>query len=1499
MNGFWLTLFVQPTYYHYKLTDVIANSFNGYIARKYVPSGSEIYFPVLFEEGHYYLNNTNQQWRFDLNGKPLTTKAQLKHGDYIIGRYHQLTFSFLVTAFEKSSLNSQIYQLEPNRSYKIGRSDEAEIVLKPFLGVSRHQATLIINDNHQALLRDVAHKSKLFVNGVQLSGEQRLADGDVIFVMGTTLIYFSKYLLVQADLKVNGLSTVNELTSVPFLPQTSRQQFFRTPRIHKDLDKGTVQIDAPPPPQHYKELPFLLTVGPSLTMSMAMLTGLGVTVANVLNTSNNYLPLVTSGSMTVSMLMGALFWPKILRNYYKKTTLQQEQRRVERYRQYLAQKDEEIGRSYRRNMRVWNDFLHPSPTELVAIAKSQTNRLWERSLEDVDFLEIRLGNGERPFELDISLPKVGFEVETDSLRDESRKLLEKYRQLNQVPVTFRLKENPITGVIGDFWQAAEIMIANLATFYDPNELKLVFLYNKSQERRLRPFLDLPHTWSSDGTQRLTATELTEAHRLFNRLEDVIQTRENKKESTGLQKPYLVIFVFEQTLIEALTFKDRLLNKEAKLGISTIFFESSFALIPKEASAIIEAVHGKSSFYIKNQNNNRLTTFRMDQLNGQEISALVKALSAIETGAEQDDNSLPELVSFMDLYQVGRVKDLAIENHWHTNASTKSLAAPIGVMSNGNPFSLDIHEKYHGSHGLVAGTTGSGKSEFLQAYILSMMLNYSPNDVAFILVDFKGGDMARPFLETPHLAATISNLSGNTLSRALLSLEAEVRKRQRIFNETAIVLGINKLDINSYQRYFKEGRIQRPLPHLVIIIDEFAQLKTKHPEFMDKLIDIAQVGRSLGIHLILATQKPSGVVDPQMWSNSRFKVCLKVLDKQDSTDMLGKPVAAFLKEPGRAYVQVGYDEIFELVQSAYSGLEYEERDNYLDEDTITVSLVNALGEPLRLAKDKSFISKSFEKTQLEVIVEEVIRLGDKLAIRAEKLWKDPLPTQLTLEDLLDDSLDLPETEGQITCGLLDLPEEQAQIPYRIDFIQSGHLAIYGAAGTGKSTLLQTIYFTLLKKFGPKSFESIIVDCDGGSLISLSKLPNCIRYATDQSEEEVKEVLDFLQAIIEDRRRLFTEIGCANYASYRDSGYDQLPLITVLFDNYAVFRDKFFRLEDRLIQLVSAAQSCGIFFIITGNGKNAIYYKITDQMSQKIVFHMNDENSYRDLLQVPVRIYPEVIKGRALIVHAKTAVEVQIAVPFEAHSEVQRMQLLRAYYQTFSEVRPAREFYKASLAKEAVAEPGEWESEEIVFYQPSPMKHLASSLLETSLRLGSSLTDHQTFRLDVLSQNTFVALPKAKPQVKHQLLERLSESVPDYLVLEVINTDGGKSITQLREVLALDASLPNLVVIDDFPAFYDVISDEDLELLIRQLKAGLSLLTFGHIEELVPYQNSELYLLAVKCQQGVIIGQEVSDELAFRLNNGVALIPSQHRKRELTTTQAFIYVGDQGHYIQLED
>ena len=236
--------------------------------------------------------------------------------------------------------------------------------------------------------------------------------------------------------------------------------------------------------------------------------------------------------------------------------------------------------------------------------------------------------------------------------------------------------------------------------------------------------------------------------------------------------------------------------------------------------------------------------------------------------------------------------------------------------------LNLHEKVHGPHGLIAGTTGSGKSEFIITYVLSLAACYPPDQVAFVLIDYKGGGLAGAFdnerFRLPHLAGTITNLDGAAISRSLVSIKSELKRRQDAFNRAREATGEATMDIYKYISYYLRVVLSEPIPHLFIVADEFAELKQQEPEFMDELMSAARIGRSLGVHLILATQKPSGVVNDQIRSNMRFKVCLKVADAGDSKEMIGRADAAEIREPGRFYLLVGFNEYFTGGQAAYAG-----------------------------------------------------------------------------------------------------------------------------------------------------------------------------------------------------------------------------------------------------------------------------------------------------------------------------------------------------------------------------------------------------------------------------------------------------------------------------------------------------------------------------------------------------------------------------------------------------
>lgn len=438
------------------------------------------------------------------------------------------------------------------------------------------------------------------------------------------------------------------------------------------------------------------------------------------------------------------------------------------------------------------------------------------------------------------------------------------------------------------------------------------------------------------------------------------------------------------------------------------------------------------------------------MNLSEMDIFSRQLSNFKVRENASNAAIPDMLTFLDMYKTSRVEDLDMYHKWLENRTYESMRSLIGQKAGEQPVYLDIHEKYHGPHGLVAGTTGSGKSETLQTYILSLVLNYHPHEVAFILIDYKGGGMAQSFIGLPHLAGVITNLGGNQTTRALLSINAEIKRRQRTFNEYKIK------HIDAYIELYRNGEAEEPMPHLLIIADEFAELKKEQPDFVRALVSAARVGRSLGINLILATQKPSGVVDDEIWSNTRFRICLRVADKQDSNEMLKRTDAAYITGTGRGFLQVGNDEIFDEFQSGWSGAPYTPEVPFNDDSKAKAVIIGLTGKPEAVKKKKKKKGDNVKKfTQLDAMVQYAANLAEENHIKPlRQIWLPPLPGLFYLDDL---ELTWDEKQIKLPVGLADDPQNQRQFPVYLDFIRDGHLLICGSAGSGKTSLVQTILY----------------------------------------------------------------------------------------------------------------------------------------------------------------------------------------------------------------------------------------------------------------------------------------------------------------------------------------------------------------------------------------------------------------------------------------------------------
>jgi energy-coupling factor transporter ATP-binding protein EcfA2 len=544
---------------------------------------------------------------------------------------------------------------------------------------------------------------------------------------------------------------------------------------------------------------------------------------------------------------------------------------------------------------------------------------------------------------------------------------------------------------------------------------------------------------------------------------------------------------------------------------------------------------------------------------------------------------------------------------------------------------------------MAGTTGSGKSECLQAIILSLIVNFHPDDVCFVLIDFKGGGMANLFGDVPHIAGTITNL-GNQIKRSMASLNAEMTRRQAMLKDA----GVNHID--KYQTLYKEGKTAVPMPHMVLVSDEFAELKQQQPEFMAQLISVARIGRSLGVHLILATQKPTGVVDDQIWSNTRFRICLKVADKADSSGMIGSPLAAAVTLPGRGYVQVGYNEIFEHVQTAYTGADYIPLDGYVDLDTRQVSQIDSCGQVVASAsaapKRKAGTGGAKKQSQLEAVVEYVENLAREKGVVRRPIWADPLPRVLPLDDVKRAAVPDPTDDGtkrEALVGLIDDPAAQTTLPLSVS-LDRGHVAIYGMPGCGKTTFTQTMLYYLVTTYKPAQFRLEIIDFGGRTLEIFAGAPHTGRVLNPSDADGMTELLRDLLDEIEARKEKFAASRQETLRKYVKSTGDALPVILLVVDGYGKFREEAPDQSDMLTEALKEGAKYGVIVMLCADTVSAISYKFGDYITEKITLQLGDPIDYASVVGSVMGMFPEPVKGRGLVRHDGRVTEFQSAVVY---------------------------------------------------------------------------------------------------------------------------------------------------------------------------------------------------------------------------------------------------------------
>ena len=1164
-------------------------------------------------------------------------------------------------AFEK-------YRLSGDSEVSFGRDPSNDVTFK-FTGVGRNHAS-IKREGRSTYITNHS-KNGIYINSVRVDGSQELQFGDYINIIGLHLVYLGPLLAIDTgkttvQIKGDKLKRVSTSSkqeerdeSLKALSE-GKKTYKRSPRYVESIEKRSIEIEAADAMPKDDARSVFVSAVPSITMALPMLLGLILMIYSYLAKSGGganegfanaamYLGL----ALSVISAIGGIVWTLATGSRKHRETGRLTAQRQARYKEYLDAKKAEISEAYEKTLEGLRDN-YPSAESYLSLSDS-SSELWNRNSSHEDFLVHRIGSGDIPFQTEIVIPKKTDLIEEDALSDEPANIKDYFSTLRDAPVTVNLLKHSIIGLVGGDKRRGAINIArtlsaDIAACNCYTDVKLAYVYDasKAYEEGEWDFAAwLPHVWSEDKKTRYVASNAAEASDMLYELGNVFRARSEEDSHKGA---HYVLFIAEPSLVQDNLFSKYIYDEGGNLGLTTIFLAEQYGELPNKCDFIIEDSEGFSGYYHTSGRGGSVENITFDNVGADALDEFARRLSGLEVSDAETSGDIPSSLSFFEMMDIRRPEDLPIREHWTKNRVYENIRGMLGFKAGGLPVSLDLHERYHGPHGLVAGTTGSGKSETLQTFLLSLAVNYSPDDIAFFIIDYKGGGMAGLFEGMPHLAGQITNLSGNQVNRAMISIKSENRRRQRIFAES----GVN--NINSYTLMYKNGEVKESIPHLLIVVDEFAELKREAPEFMDELISVAQVGRSLGVHLILATQKPCGTVDDNIRSNSRFRLCLRVQDKQDSIDVLQKPDAAYITQAGRCYLQVGSDELFELFQSAYSGALYDEHAGSVKKDV--AAMIGLTGktemtgssavQKLRPAKSGS-VTTEFDavKTHLAKISKES---GYK---SSHQLWLPVLSDRIYL-----DELKLPAEKDwnlKAVIGRVDDPENQRQKTFSLDFADCGNLAICGNIVSGKSTLLQTITYSLLKQHSPEIVNVYVLDFSSKMMSAFEDAPHVGGIMYEGDDDKIAKFFNMIKQMLEERKKV---LHGGNYRQYIKANGACMPAVFVMIDNYAVFRQRTEEAyEEDLLMLSKEGVSNGIYLIVSGGGFNTkeIPPRMADNFNTVLTLSLKDKYEYGELLHSnQINMVPEQgIRGRGLAYCDGRILEYQTALALKAGNDYERI------------------------------------------------------------------------------------------------------------------------------------------------------------------------------------------------------------------------------------------------------
>lgn len=882
-----------------------------------------------------------------------------------------------------------------------------------------------------------------------------------------------------------------------------------------------------------------------------------------------------------------------------------------------------------RQQRMTSWYQHLDPVYIRDVVTRPLSRLWERRRSEEDALRARVGVADVPLD-------VRFEGGPQKERRSDRRV-----GVSPSPVSVDLSTGPV-GVAGPHDVAGGVvraMLTSLVALRSPRDLQVAVLCDREQEHDWSWVQWLPHAQPGVGPVALIGnTDLTRRERIreIGALLDIrMRIGRDRRVDSETQ---IVLVVDGARRYRMLPGMVTILERGAEYGIHVIAIDSDRSRLPEEATTVVVTDPADPLLARVESGDAYHSPVLLDQVSVPYAEEIARALCSIEhVRGVGDDATVPNSVRYTELLGVDLDDPQPIIDQWRLVPRQSYVV--IGAGSEGE-YAIDIATD--GPHALVAGTTGSGKSEFLQALVISLALSNRPDALNFVLIDYKGGSAFADCARLPHTVGMVTNLDARETERALASLDAELKRRERVLRDD-----IGAKDVDAAWEKDADAAARLGLARLMIVVDEFAELKTELPDFINGLVRIARVGRSLGVNLVLATQRPSGVVTPEMQSNINLRIALRVTDRADSSDIIGVPDAALISAstPGRGYVRAGLDAAPVPFQTArVAGLRIGHQRTTRVLPPAARFDWQSVGLPARFpAAEAAAHRPDQDDTDLRGLVQLANQAAAALGIeRNPSPWLLPLPDLLPL-DRFDESS---APEGGLVLGLVDVPSKQTQQPLVWNVLTSTHLLFFGGGRSGRTTAVRTLLAQAVQRFTPADLHIYAVDYGTGSLLPFADAPHTGAVITAQDVARLPRLLDRLSLDLSRRQALLARAGVGSIAEQRRQAdaRDALPYNLVVIDGWerlgaSMSADDMVLVRDQIMRLLREGAAVGLRVILTAD-RSISADKVSTFIDTQYALRMRDINDYRAAGIMIRDVAPNMPAGRALF--GTEGTEAQIAV-----------------------------------------------------------------------------------------------------------------------------------------------------------------------------------------------------------------------------------------------------------------